>query len=162
MNENPHPQDDFPSGFEAAFARLRVRVEEACAGQPDWPAQVAAATCAALDFAAAEPAAARLLTSEALAYGVYGALRYRHMIEHFAEQLAAGRDHRRGDGDLPAITEEALIGAVATVITERLRRGEEDDLAQLAPELVELTLTPHLGAAEAKRIAATAEAGRGS
>ncbi|HXV06332.1 MAG TPA: hypothetical protein VFP23_10560 [Solirubrobacterales bacterium] len=49
-----HP-DAFANAFEAAFARLRVRVETACAAQPEWPEQVAAGVRAALQFAAADP-----------------------------------------------------------------------------------------------------------
>jgi hypothetical protein len=148
------PDRDFADAFDAAHARLGAIIDAACFEQDHWAAKVAAALAAVLGFAAAEPASARVLTSGAFDNGVYGALRYRRMVENLAAQLAAGRRQRQLAADLPELIEEALIGGIAEIVAERLRYGHEAELPTLAPELAELVLTPYLGASEAKRIAA--------
>lgn len=145
---------DFADAFDAAHAELRAAIESACFEHGDWPRQVAAAVAAVLRFAAADPPAARALTSGAFDYGAYGALRYRRMVDDLAAQLAAGRRQRQLAADLPELTEEALIGGVAEIVAERLRAGEAAALPALAGQLAELLLTPYLGAETAKRIAA--------
>lgn len=147
------PDRDFADAFDAAHARLRAVVDSACFEEDRWASRVAAAISGVLDFAAAHPTEARVLTAGAFDYGVYGALRYRQMVEGLAAELAAGRRHRRAAGDLPELIEEALIGGVAEVVAERLRAGEERALPALSSELAELILAPYLGAEEAKRIA---------
>jgi hypothetical protein len=59
MKEIPQHPDDFAQAFESAFAHLQVEALEACGRHQDWPEKVAAAIYAALDFAAANPTAAR-------------------------------------------------------------------------------------------------------
>jgi hypothetical protein len=65
MDHDPQLPDDFSHAFESAFARLQVAVLEACGRARPWPAGVAAAVEAALAFAAADPAAARVLAIQA-------------------------------------------------------------------------------------------------
>jgi hypothetical protein len=144
---------DFADAFDAAFARLRETVEAACSSAEEWPEQVAAGVAAAIEFPISDPAAARTLTSDAFAYGPYGAQRHRQLIEHFVPALAHGRDRRPPGEPLPALTEEALIGGIAEVVAERLRVGEPEELHLLKPQLVALVLIPYLGPEEARRIA---------
>jgi hypothetical protein len=145
---------DFADAFDAAFAALRRQVEAVCAAEAGWPDRAAAAIAAALDFAAAQPGSARLLTSDAFAQGLYGALRHRQMIAHFADLLAEGRRESSDGGvQLPTVTEKALIGGFAEIVAERLRTGAEATLPGLAGELVELVLTPYLGVDDARQVA---------
>jgi hypothetical protein len=156
MEETGNPPDDFASAFEAAFARLQVRLEEACAGGADWPAGVAAAIHAALEFAAAEPDAANTLTNEAMAAGRDGIARRERLLAYAGEGLARGRHHCPDASELPRLTEHALTCGIAALIAERLTMGRAAELPALAPEAIQFALTPYLGAAEAKRIAASA------
>jgi hypothetical protein len=118
------------------------------------PTQVAAGLRAALDFAAAEPAAARALTSDALAAGRAGFSRYERMLTHFGERLLSGRDLRSEGERLPEIVEKAMVGGLATLVALRLDRGSEAELPGLAAEAIQFVLTPYLGAEEARRLAA--------
>jgi hypothetical protein len=151
-----HPEQ-FANAFDAAFARLQVRVEHACLGESDtdWPAQVAAAIRAALDFAAVDPAAAQTLTNEALAKGKEGYARYDRMISHFAAGLRFGRDERSEGEWLPPITERMMVGGLASLIAQRLDFGRHVELPRLAPEAIQFVLTPYLGGVEARRVAAS-------
>jgi hypothetical protein len=150
---------DFADAFDDAFASLREEVEGACAREGGWPERAAAAILATLDFAAARPAAVAVLVSDAFANGLYGALRYRRMVAHFSALLEQGR-RLRGDHEeeLPAMIEEALLGGFAEIVSERLRYDRAASLPSLGGQLIELLLTPYLGAAEAKRIAAARSA----
>ncbi len=120
---------------------------EACQGEGVWPAKVAAAVRAAVEFAAAEPERARLLTIESLVHRPDGGERYARTIEHFAELLRAEapQDRRR-----PKSTEQALIGGLARTLADHLRTEDFDALRASVPELVELLLVPYVGRAEAR------------
>jgi hypothetical protein len=152
MSSDPASQDDFEAAFDAAAPRLEQAVLTACPRDADWPARVAAAIYAVLDFAVADPDAICVLTREALLHRPHGPSRYLELVDRFAELLSAEAPE---DGQLPASTERALIGAVAVTITDHLRAGTLDHLREAGPELVELSLRPYLGR-ERARLAARA------
>ena len=152
MDEARQP-DDFARAFEPALARLQVCIETACVSEVGWPAKVAAGIRAALAFASAEPAAAQVLTNEAMAGGRAGFARYDRMIDHFADALRPGRDERPGGEQLPEITEKTMVGGVAMLIAQRLNFDRQDDLPVMASEAIQFVLTPYLGAIEARRVA---------
>jgi hypothetical protein len=156
MAEIGHPPDEFSRAYEAAFARLQVRLEEACTGSVDWPAGVAAAIRAGLEFAAAEPVAADTLTNGAMAAGRDGIARRERLLAYVGEGLARGRRQGSEADALPRITERAIAGGIAGLIAERLATGRAAELPALAPEAIQFALTPYLGASEASRIAAVA------
>jgi hypothetical protein len=139
--------DQFASDFSGAVGRLQVAVLEACQGERVWPAKVAAAVSAAVEFAIDEPELARLLTIESLIHQPDGGQRYVRMIEHFAELLRAEApsDRRR-----PKSTEQALVGGVARTLADGLRSGDADAMRAGVPELVELLLVPYVGRVEAR------------
>lgn len=143
-----------PDDFAAAFARLQVRVETACAAEADWASQVAAGVRAALRFAAAEPVTAHLLTNSALASGREGHARYERMLEHFARRLLAGRAERPAGERLPEITEKALVGGLAMLVAQRLDMGRAAELPAASAEAIQFLLTPYLGTEEARCVAA--------
>lgn len=153
MAEIAHPPEEFPRAFEAAFARLQVRVEEACAANVEWPAAIAAAIRAALEFAAADPAAADVLSNEAMAAGKDGIARRQRLLAYAGEGLAPGRRLRPRGEELPPVTEHALAGGVVALIGERVATGRASELPAVAPEAIQFVLTPYLGAEEASRIA---------
>lgn len=154
MDDIRESPGDFPAAFSGAVARLQVAVLGACERQELWPAKVAAAVAAAVEFAASDPVSIQLLTVDALIRRPDGGQRYVRMIEHFAELLRgeAPRDRLR-----PRTTEQALVGGVATTIADRLRFDTPGSLLATIPELVEFVLLPYAGPAEAKQWARWAE-----
>ena len=147
MEGVPQSSDDFPAAFSGAVARLQVAVLEACRRHEPWPAKVAAAVTAAVEFAAREPASVQLLAVDALVRRPDGGQRYVRTIEHFAELL---RGEVPSDSRRPKTTEQALVGGIATTIADRMRFGAADELRATVPELVEFVLLPYVGPAEAK------------
>lgn len=153
MGEHARQSDDFAVAFDSAFAALQVRIESACADADGWPAGVAAGVHAALEWVAAEPRAAQLLTNDALAGGNAGFERYERMVAYVAELLAPGRKQAAHGERLPEITERAMASGVAMLVAQRLSIGREAELPGLAPEATQFVLTPYLGSDEARRIA---------
>jgi hypothetical protein len=153
MDEAAQRQDGFADAFESAFGRLRIRIETACAGQDDWPAGTAAGIEAALAFAAADPAAVRALTTDALAAGKSGFARYERLISYLCDLLRPGREERPDAERLPAETERALSGGVAMLVAQRVDLGRHAELPALAAEATQFVLTPYLGMDEARRVA---------
>lgn len=160
MEEPASGAGDFPAAFEVAFARLQVALLEACQRERNWPAKVAAGVRSGLEFAAADPVAAQVLTSEALAQGVDGVSRHERLLAYLGERLRPGREERAEGTRLPEITERAMAGGVLALVGQRVDRGRASELSALTPEAVEFVLTPYLGAEDAKRVAAEFPPGR--
>lgn len=153
MGESAEQADGFANAFDSAFAGLQVAIESACAGAPEWAPGVAAGIRAALEWSAAEPAAAQLLTNEAMASGATGFARYERMIGYVSGLLQAGREHAPHGERLPEITERAMASGVATLVAQRLSQDRAAELPGLAGEATQFVLTPYLGTAEARRVA---------
>jgi hypothetical protein len=152
----PLPREPgFPACFEAALARLRFAAESAYAEDDaaTEPERLAAALRAVFEFASRNPSAAWLLTGGALAHGPYGNARYQELLGAAAGVLASLRAERPEAASLPAMTECALLGGLATLLARRLQAGAAEELQVLAPEAIEFVLTPYLGALEARRLA---------
>lgn len=132
--------------FSTNLAKLQSAILEACGREDEWPAKLAAGIYAALDFAAADRAAARILIVDV--WDRNEGDHYRQMIGCFSKLLGelAPRDER-----LPTSSDEALVGSIATVVADHVRSGRLNRLGAIAPELVHLTLLPYLGFDEAKR-----------
>jgi len=156
MNEATHSPEDFVDAFESAFARLQVAIEGACVTRAEWPEQIALGIRTALEFAAADPAAARSLTTDAMANGRAGFARYDRMVSHFGERLLMGRDQRPEGRYLPEITERAMISGLAMLIAQRVDLGRHIELPALGSDAIQFVLTPYLGAEEARHVAGAA------
>ncbi len=154
MPDTGAPREDIAAEFEDAFARLRTRVEAACASERDAPVGVALGIRAAFGFAAEHPPAARLLTSEALTGGEESQARYARMVAHFAALLRAARRSGLPGAGSPVIAEDALVGGIALLVARRLADGRSDELSAAASDATQLVLTPWVGSARAREITA--------
>jgi hypothetical protein len=158
MDGRAQQPEDFATAFESAFARLQVTLETACVGEGPWSKRAIEGIRGALEFAAAEPRSANLLTNEALTEGADGFQRYERLMTYIAGLLEGGRAESPHGDELPPTTERSIAGGVATIVGNRVGRGGRDDLLDLASEVVQFVLTPYFGTAEARRIAAAAAA----
>jgi hypothetical protein len=153
MDEAGQRQDEFATAFELAFARLRSRIETACADQSEWSLGTAAGIRAAFVFAASDPDAVRALTTDALAEGKLGFAHYERLISYLRDRLVPGRAEHPGAKELPPETERALAGGLATLVSQRLEAGRQAELPSLAAEATQFALTPYLGRNRARRVA---------
>lgn len=144
----------FFAAYEDAVERIREAVLATCAARAGegWPLRMRAAIAALLEQLAADPALASLALVEGLraGRGVYD--RYQAAIESFVPSLREGAPTAPDGGRVPAATDEAVIGGIASLLGRRVLAGEAERLGELLPDVLEFALTPYLGAAEARRI----------
>jgi len=143
----------FLAAFEIVVSQLREVMTTAAAAEPDWPHAVIAALDALLGFLAAEPELARLSLIASLAAGPTVAEHFREAILSFVPYLRLGRAERQSPRELPASTEDSLLGALASLLGRSVGADETADLQKLLPDLAEFLLTPYLGPEEAERLA---------
>jgi AcrR family transcriptional regulator len=139
--------------YETLFEQFLGRLSRAIKTQPSWPLKVKVGVGATLDMAAAEPVKAQFLTLDTLATNKSLVHQRFESRERLARLLAAGRTEILHGAELPGVVEQTLIAGIAWVISSQLRNGEAEQLPALAPQLVELTLTPYLGREEAAKMA---------
>ena len=133
--------------FPLALANLEAAVLDACAGEEQWPARVAAGIYAGIDFAIAHPEVVDALGMDA-AQGSDTLRRYESVVGRLAGFL---RVRAPVETRLPGATDEALVAGMIGLVGDHLRLGRTDRLEELRPELVLLTLLPYLGFDEAKK-----------
>ncbi|HET8813796.1 MAG TPA: TetR/AcrR family transcriptional regulator [Solirubrobacterales bacterium] len=145
----------FIAAYDTVMVELRQRVDDAFGQQEEWPRAVQAGIGAMLEFFTAEPHLARLSMVEALVAGPVVVERYDAAIQSLVPYFQAGREGRSAAvlAGLSPTTEEALVGGMVSLISRRIFADRTDELESLLPDLVEFTLTPYLGSAEAAEIA---------
>jgi len=145
----------FVAAYDAVMVELRERVTAAFEENDDWPHAIKAGIGAMLGFLAAEPNLARLCMVEALVAGPAVVERYDAAIQSFVPYFQEGREGRSPEvlSRLSPTTEEALVGGMVSLISRRIIAGKAEELEELLPDLVEFTLTPYLGSAEAAKLA---------
>jgi AcrR family transcriptional regulator len=144
----------FFAAYEAAIERIRERVVDACRreDETEWSPRMRNGIAALLDFLAADPALACISLVEGLraGRGVYD--RYQAALESFVPYLREGAPTAPDGDPVPASTDEAVVGGIASLLGRRVLAGEAEQVDQLLPDVLEFALTPYLGAAEARRI----------
>jgi len=133
--------------FSSSFSKLEDVISRACARHTDWEARIAGGIQAALEFAAACPAAANALTLQARRADRDGH-REEEVIAYFTELLAEAAPPQKL---FPICTDEAIVESIATVVRGSLLRGDADQLPNVAPDLIYLALVPYAGISEARR-----------
>ncbi|HEY4778251.1 MAG TPA: TetR/AcrR family transcriptional regulator, partial [Solirubrobacterales bacterium] len=139
------------AAFEAAVDSLGARLAAAYGSETEWPLRVRASLAALLEFFAASPELARLCLTEPFVAGPAISRHYQEAIGRLAPYL------REGPEPFPETTERGLLGSIGTQIGRKVSAGEAEDLPGLLPDLVQFALTPYLGAAEARRVALSAD-----
>lgn len=128
--------------FEIAFARLKVRVERACAagGQADWETRLRAGIRAGFAFAAADPAAANCLTNDTLDSGEVGEENHERLMAYLVECLRPGRELQGKEKRPPEAIERAIAARMVAVVGQRLAYGEAEEMRMAGEEAVEFAL----------------------
>ena len=134
-------EEVFLATFDAAVAEAMRRIEESC--RPlgdDWQARAEAGLATFLDYIAEEPALARMCMVEALTAGPAAAEHYEAAVQEFVglTQRYIPRAEK-----LPDTIDETLIGGIAWIVYQHVRRGEAEEVAKLLPELAEFLLAPY-------------------
>jgi AcrR family transcriptional regulator len=143
-------EDLFLSAVEASLSEMKTVVAEACAGSDGpWEERVEAGLAALLHYLVERPAAARMCVVEAISATPSAAARYDAALGDFVAQLR--QDAPTGTG-LPETIEESLVGGVAWILQQQIRRGEAEKAEDLLPELSQFILSPYQGVGKVRSI----------
>jgi AcrR family transcriptional regulator len=137
-------EEVFLAAFDAARDEVLRRVGEGSAdGDGDWHDQVEGGLAAFLGYVAEQPTLARMCMIEALSATPATTKRYEDALETFVELT---RQTLPQDERLPDTIAETLVGGVAWIVYQQIRRGEAERAEDLLPELTEFMMAPYLGA----------------
>jgi AcrR family transcriptional regulator len=143
-------EECFVAAYEMIADHVLESMQAAAEVFDEWPEKVRAALATMLRFLSAEPEVARIYAFEPIAAGGEIAARQRESMKGLIKILEAGRPVHGGDHPLPDVTEETLVGGIFSLIVREIIAGRTEQLEDLLPDLVELTLTPYVGSEEAK------------
>jgi AcrR family transcriptional regulator len=126
-------EEVFLAAFDATAEEVMGRVEEACAAADgDWEDAVGAALEAFFGYVAEAPAMVRLCLIEAQSATPASTQRHEQTMQRFIELAQESLPHDEG---LPETVDEAVVGGVAHIVSQQLRRGRAEETPELLPEL---------------------------
>jgi AcrR family transcriptional regulator len=136
-------EEVFLGAFDSAVDEMAIQIDRACeAAGEDWVDRVTAGLRAFLSYVAEKPAIARMCMVEAMSATPASAERYDAAIERLVELLRRNAPPASG---LPETTEETLVGGVAWILHQQIRRGQAEQALDLMPQLLDFVLSPYLG-----------------
>jgi AcrR family transcriptional regulator len=138
-------EDLFLAAFDVTVTEARAAVEEACnATGGAWRQRIESGLAAFLRYVGERPAAARMCMVEALSATPAASGRYDAAMRDFVVLL---KENAPRGADLPETIEEALVGGVAWILHQQIRRDGASRATELLPELSEFILSPYHGVA---------------
>ncbi|MGC1165344.1 MAG: helix-turn-helix domain-containing protein [Solirubrobacterales bacterium] len=139
-------EEVFLAAFDATVDEVAARLTESCVDLGDeWVDRVAAGLRAFLTYVAENPAAARMCLIEAMSATPAASARYDDAMQRSVDLL---RENAPADTGLPETIEETLVGGVAWILHQKIRRGEAERALELMPELLDFILSPYHGVAK--------------
>jgi AcrR family transcriptional regulator len=133
--------DCFLATMEAIVAAVRGRIVAAYREDRTWDEQLGAAFHALIDAVVEQPAAARLCLLEVHAAGPEAIERLEQLRQAFEELVCRALRESPERADMPRDLVRAGLGGLRQVIMSRLRRREERELLELAPDLLDWALS---------------------
>lgn len=140
--------DDLEACFTAAYEfeadALCDAMLAASSGAGDWREGTEAALTVLLRFTAARPDVARALVREVHVVGAAALAKHEEVLERLAAAIGEQCQPPPADVSLPWAP-SFIVGAVEGVVSGHLDRGEEAELLDAAPELMDLIATFFVG-----------------
>jgi AcrR family transcriptional regulator len=144
-------EEVFLGAFDAAVKEVLDLIEAACeqAGG-EWSERVTTGLQAFLAYVAENPAISRMCLIEAMSATPAASARYDDAVQRFVDLLRRDAPAETG---LPDTIEETLVGGVAWILHQQIRRGGVEQALELMPELTDFVLSPYrgVGKSEARR-----------
>lgn len=140
-------EDCFLAAFEDSVARLAGPVVDAYRKPREWRRKMRDAVLALLTCLEEDPDVGRVAIVEALAAGPTVLQRRSEVLAALAAAVDRGREASRGQGPLPPLLAESIVGGALALIHTRLT-GEElsNPLLEMVNPLVSMIVLPYLGA----------------
>lgn len=138
-------EEVFLAAFDSACDEVLRRVREGGVDDDgDWQDRIEGGLAAFLGFVAEQPTVARMCMIEALSATPATTKRYEDALDAFVELT---RKALPDDDRLPDTIAETLVGGVAWIVYQQIRRGEAERAEDLLPELAEFMMAPYLASA---------------
>lgn len=136
-------EEVFLAAFDTAIDEVAQRIEDACEeAEGEWIDRVAAGLRAFLTYVSENPATARMCIVEAVSATPAASDRHDEALRRFVAML---RQNTPAETGLPATIEDQLVGGVAWILHQQIRRGETEQAVDLTPELLGFILSPYQG-----------------
>ena len=139
---------------EAADEAVRRVLETTEAETGAWEAKVRVGLAAFLGYVAENPPLARVCLCESQSAGPVALDHYELALRRFDPLFRLGRRNSPMGADLPESMEDIVVGGIVWMINKSLLHGEGDRIESSLPAIVEFALTPYMGEAAAKHVAA--------
>ncbi|HWA54429.1 MAG TPA: TetR/AcrR family transcriptional regulator [Solirubrobacterales bacterium] len=140
-------EEVFLSAFDTAVNEALQRIEADCAEvDGEWEDRIQAGLASFLRYVAENPALARMCMIEALSATPAATDRYEAAMQRFVDLVKRTVPQ---DDETPETIEETLVGGVAWIVYQQIRRDEAEQAEDLLPELSEFMLAPFQSAAKA-------------
>ena len=137
--------------FDDAVATAEERVRAGVDDSASWADRLRLGLHALLEFFDDEPELARVCVVHAMAGGRPVLTRRREALVELTQLVDAGRDVRRSATELPPLTAEGVVGAVCSLIHDRLLAPGQTRLTSLLNPLMAIVVLPYLGPKAAER-----------
>lgn len=157
-------EDCFLAAFDEALEHASSVVVLAYGTGGAWLGRVRAGLAALLGFLDSDRAAARLLIVESLAAGPKALKRRQRVIAGLVSVVERGRTEGKANLDPPALTAEAIVGGLLSVLHARVAGGDseasetgfrgeiaDDSLLELAGSLMGMIVLPYMGPVAARK-----------
>jgi AcrR family transcriptional regulator len=136
-------EEVFLAAFDSAVEEVARRIEEACEeADEERDDRIAAGLRAFLAYVAENPASARMCLIEAMSATPAASARYDDAMQRAVDLLRQNAPQETG---LPETIEETLVGGVAWILHQQIRRGGAEQALDLMPELLGFVLSPYRG-----------------
>jgi AcrR family transcriptional regulator len=129
-------EDAFLAAYDAAVRLVIRHIRRAYFQETTAQARLRAGIGAFLQFLAGDPAFARMCIVEVLAAGPRAAARRNETMRMFAEIIEDNIHELVPSCRRPALTAEAIVGAIHEVVFNRILAGRIDELPGLADDLL--------------------------
>jgi AcrR family transcriptional regulator/DNA-binding MarR family transcriptional regulator len=137
----------FDEAVATAEQRVRARVDESA----PWADRLRDGLRALLEFFDEEPELARVCVVHVMAGRGAVLTRRRKVLFDLVRHVDSGRATRRSATELPPLTAEGVIGALFSLLHNRLLAPEQARLTSLLNQLMAIVVLPYQGAVAAQR-----------
>lgn len=142
-------EEVFLAAIDSAMGEAMERVEEACAAaEDDWADRLEAGLEALLIYLAQNPSEAHMCMIDALSATPASGARYDEALRRFVELM---RKSAPPNSKLPETIADTLVGGIAWILNQQIRRGEVERALELLPELLEFGISPYRGVGKSIR-----------
>jgi AcrR family transcriptional regulator len=124
---------------ELAAGRIRAAYD----GEKRWDARLRAAADAFLELATAQPAAAQVYFIDVYAAGPEAVARLDRAVGATERGFSRAFEDSPERAGMPRDVVRAIVGGINKAVHSRLRRGQERELAEVLPDLIEWALSYH-------------------